>query len=166
MLTKYWRTAVFTIVSFLPSITLAADQIFTRPNNLGGFDYSNGIYSRRNSQGGYDYSNGVFSWKNPFGGYDYSNGISSRPNLYGGFDYSNGVSTKANDYGGQDYSSGVVTKSGYSLPYNPNNPPSGGFNATGANYNSSSSNGKSMFNSNSPWGAPRYTNELPPGVLK
>jgi hypothetical protein len=42
----------------------------SRPNPLGGFDYSNGVYSRPNPLGGYDYSNGASCRPNPMGGMD------------------------------------------------------------------------------------------------
>ena len=48
----------------------AANGVSSRPNPLGGFDYSNGVTSRANPQGGYDYSNGVTCRRNPFGGLD------------------------------------------------------------------------------------------------
>jgi hypothetical protein len=46
--------------------------VSSRPNPLGGYDYSNGMYSRPNPQGGYDYSNGVRCRPNPLGGMDCS----------------------------------------------------------------------------------------------
>jgi hypothetical protein len=66
----------------------APNQVTSKPNIFGGFDYSNGVSSRKNIFGGYDYSNGVSSRKNIFGGQDYSNGMSSRENIFGGQDYS------------------------------------------------------------------------------
>ena len=48
----------------------SAPGITSRPNPLGGYDYSNGVTSRANPQGGYDYSNGVTCRRNPFGGMD------------------------------------------------------------------------------------------------
>jgi hypothetical protein len=41
----------------------------TRPNPLGGYDYSNGLSSRRNPMGGQDFSNGVSCQPGPLGGY-------------------------------------------------------------------------------------------------
>jgi hypothetical protein len=60
--------------------------ISSRPNPVGGYDYSNGVSSRPNPAGGYDYSSGLSSRPNPVGGYDYSNGVSCRPNPVGGMD--------------------------------------------------------------------------------
>ena len=45
-------------------------SITSRPNPVGGYDYSNGVTSRANPQGGYDYSNGTTCRRNPFGGLD------------------------------------------------------------------------------------------------
>lgn len=48
----------------------SAPGVTSRPNPVGGYDYSNGVTSRANPQGGYDYSNGVTCRRNPFGGLD------------------------------------------------------------------------------------------------
>jgi hypothetical protein len=53
-------------------------------NIIGGTNSS--ISSRPNPMGGYNYSNGISSRPNPLGGYDYSNGMSCRPNPLGGMD--------------------------------------------------------------------------------
>jgi len=42
----------------------------SRPNPVGGYDYSNGIQSRANPSGGFTYSNGVTCVPNPSGGVD------------------------------------------------------------------------------------------------
>ena len=66
----------------------APNNVTSRPNIFGGFDYSNGVSSRKNIFGGQDFSNGVSSRKNIFGGQDYSNGMTSRQNIFGGQDFS------------------------------------------------------------------------------
>lgn len=72
-------------------------------NPLGGYTCDNGVSSSRpNPLGGSDYSNGVSSRPNPTGGMDYSNGVTSRPNPLGGMDYSNGVTCRPNPLGGMD----------------------------------------------------------------
>jgi hypothetical protein len=44
--------------------------VSSRPNPIGGFDFSNGISSRPNPLGGYDYSDGRSCRPNPLGGTD------------------------------------------------------------------------------------------------
>jgi hypothetical protein len=60
----------------------------THGQNTGAYGGGTGatITSRPNPLGGSDYSNGVSSRPNPLGGYDYSNGRSCRPNPLGGMD--------------------------------------------------------------------------------
>lgn len=83
---------------------------WSRPNILGGYDYSSGLNSRANILGGQDFSNGVSSWPNILGGYSYSNGLSSRRNIVGGQDYSDGISSWPNIVGGYSYSDGTSTR--------------------------------------------------------